>query len=295
MADTTSRSADAPDKRQPFEPEMVPIPAGPFLMGSDPDKDAHARENERPQHSLYLPDYALARLPVTNAQYAAFLKATGHTPPAHWKILFWRKRWPPRGRHDHPVVNVSWYDGLAYCAWLSEATGKPFRLPNEAEWEKAARGTDGRIYPWGDVWSAGCCHISEGTEKKDTAPVGVYPAGASPYGLLGMVGNVWEWTRSLWGRNLRKAHFLYPYDPGDGREDPHAPTDMRRVLRGVSFLNDRTVARCASRYRYSPGNFYSSVGFRVALAPASTASQTHVNRNTQDKREGAVRDATSHH
>jgi formylglycine-generating enzyme required for sulfatase activity len=83
-----------------------------------------------------------------------------------------------------------------------------------------------------------------------------------------MVGNVWEWTRSLWGQNLRAPQFLYPYDANDGREDPSAPTDMRRILRGVSFLNDRTTARCASRYRYSPGNFFPTVGFRVALAPA---------------------------
>jgi formylglycine-generating enzyme required for sulfatase activity len=267
-------SSASGEARLPFEPEMIVIPSGEFLMGSDPEKDRHAGEDERPQHTLFLPEYAMAKTPVTNTQYAAFLKATGHTPPAHWKILFWRKRWPPRGRQDYPVVNVSWYDAKSYCRWLSKATGKTYRLPSEAEWEKAARGTDGRVYPWGDVWETERCNISENVERDDTTPVGIYPGGASPYGLLDMVGNIWEWTRSLWGRNLREPQFKYPYDPTDGREDIEAKTDMRRVLRGVSFLNDRQVARCASRYRYSPSNFFATVGFRVALFPVSGSQPT---------------------
>ncbi len=263
--------ADKIKTRQEFEPEMVLIPAGEFLMGSDPEKDKNAKENELPQHTLYLPDYALAKTPVTNTQYAEFLKATGHRPPAHWKILFWRKRWPPRGRQDFPVVNVAWYDALAYCRWLSEITGKPYHLPSEPEWEKAARGTDGRIYPWGDVWEAERCNISAEQEKDDTVPVGAFPQGASPYGLLDMIGNIWEWTRSLWGRDMRSPQFKYPYNPSDGREDLEAKTDMRRVLRGVSFFNEQKAARCAARYRYSPGNFYPSVGFRVVISAESIA------------------------
>ncbi len=98
-------------------------------------------------------------------------------------------------------------------------------------------------------------------------PVGTFPQGASPYGVLGMIGNTWEWTRSLWGPNMRQPTFTYPYDPSDGREDPEAATDVRRVLRGVSFLNEQRTARCAARYRYSPGNFFPSVGFRVAVSP----------------------------
>jgi formylglycine-generating enzyme required for sulfatase activity len=252
---------------EPFEPEMILIPAGEFLMGSDPARDKDAADTELPQHRLELPDYALATTPVTNLQYAHFLKATGYSPPAHWKILFWKKRSPPRGRHDHPVVNVSWYDARAYCHWLSDVTGKPYRLPNEAEWEKGARGADGRIYPWGNDWGQGHCNISNGGNKQDTLPVGSFPSGASPYGLLDMVGNIWEWTDSLWGPNMRAPKFTYPYDPDDGREDSEAPTDVRRVLRGVSYFNDRNSARCAARYRYSPGNFFPSVGFRVALGP----------------------------
>lgn len=252
----------------PSEPEMVLIPAGEFLMGSDLEKDPHAKDEECPQHTLYLFDYAMARTPVTNAQYAVFLRATRHRPPPHWKLLlFFKKRWPPIGRKGYPVVNVSWYDALAYCEWLSEVTGRSYRLPSEAEWEKAARGSGGRIYPWGDEWHAERCNISDGSEKKHTTPVDAFPQGASPYGLLDMVGNVWEWTRSLWGVNLSRPEFKYPYDPADGRENMMAGTAVRRVLRGVSFFNHRQVARCASRYRYSPRNRYVSVGFRVAISP----------------------------
>jgi len=248
---------------------MILIPAGEFVMGSDPGKDPDARDDEQPQHTIYLPDYAMARTPVTNAQYAVFLQATRYDPPRHWRIWFWKRRWPPMGRQDYPVVNVSWYDARAYCQWLSEVTGKSYRLPSEAEWEKAARGTNGRIYPWGDEWDPQCCYTAEGRAKEDTIPVGTHPQGASPYGLLDMIGNVWEWTSSLWGPDLRHPDFTYPYDPADGRENPVAPTSVRRVLRGVSFFNDRHVARCAARYRYSPRNSYVSVGFRVVMSPTS--------------------------
>jgi len=236
-------------------------------MGSDPARDAHAKEDEQPQHTLYLPDYAMARTPVTNAQYSAFLRATRQNPPRHWRWLFLKRRRPPIGRSDYPVVHVTWYDALAYCEWLSEVTGKSYRLPSEAEWEKGARGEDGRIYPWGDEWDAGRCNTKGGHKKGGTTPVTAYPQGASPYGLLDMVGNVWEWTSTLWGPRLREPAFKYPYDPTDGRENLAAPRDVRRVLRGVSFFNDRATARCAARYRYSPLNHYVSVGFRVVVAP----------------------------
>jgi formylglycine-generating enzyme required for sulfatase activity len=176
-----------------FEPEMVLIPAGEFLMGSDPSVDKDARDNEQPQHTLSLPDYYLAKTPVTNAQYAAFVQATTyHRQPGGWE-----HGKPPKGREDHPVVNVTWHDAVTYCRWLSEVTGRPYRLPSEAEWEKGARGSDGRIYPWGNQWDAKRCNTRE-SGKRDTTPVGAFPEGASPYGLLDMAGNVWEWTRSVY-------------------------------------------------------------------------------------------------
>jgi formylglycine-generating enzyme required for sulfatase activity len=245
--------------RQPFEPETVLIPAGEFLMGSNPRKHKAARDNEQPQHALYLPDYYIARTPVTNAQYLAFVQATGYEQPGHWK-----GGKPPAGKGDHPVVNVSWHDAVAYCNWLSEITGRDYRLPSEAEWEKAARGTDGRIYPWGNKWDARRCNSKEGG-KKVTMPVGAYPQGASPYGLLDMAGNVREWTRSLWGESILKPGFGYPYDPRDGREDLEA--GGFRVLRGGAFVDAAVNVRCAHRDWFNPDSRLRYLGFRVVASP----------------------------
>ena len=252
------------ERSQPFEPEMILIPAGEFLMGSDPRKDKYARDYEQPQHTLYLPDYYLAKTPVTNAQYAAFVQATGHRQPGRWK-----GGKPPRGKGDHPVLCVSWHDAVAYCNWLAEVTGKPYRLPSEAEWEKGARGSDGRIYPWGNQWDVGRCNADEG-RSWDTTPVGAYPQGASPYGLLDMAGNVWEWTRSLWGESLKRPSFKYPYDPADGREDLDAPGVVLRVLRGGPFDDYRWAVRCACRFRVAPNLFGWNGGFRVVVALGSS-------------------------
>jgi formylglycine-generating enzyme required for sulfatase activity len=244
-------------------PDVIRIPEGEFVMGSDPSRDTRAKPEEMPQHSVYLSEYAIGRTPVTNSEYATFLTATKYRPPRHWRLLLWKLRIPPYGRTSHPVVNVSWHDARAYCEWLSRTTGDHYRLPTEAEWEKAARGTDARIYPWGDAWISGRCHISERTEATDTVPVGSYLAGSSPCGVEDMIGNVWEWTRSLWGRELRRATFTYPYEPNDGRENLDAASDVRRILRGASYLANIEAARGAARYRYSPRNFFPSVGFRV--------------------------------
>jgi formylglycine-generating enzyme required for sulfatase activity len=246
-----------------FEPELILIPAGQFLMGSDPEKYKDALEREQPQHTVYLPDYYIAKTPVTNAQYAAFVEATDHRWPKHWK-----GGKPPKGKEDHPVVYVSWHDAVAYCNWLSKVTGKAYRLPSEAKWEKGARGTDGRIYPWGNESDPERCNSSEGGTG-GTTPVGAYPQGASPYGLLDMAGNVWEWTTSLWGEDRSKPEFRYPYDPTDGREDLGAGDKMLRVLRGGSWAGGQIGACCAYRNRYSPNARWSFSGFRIVVSPAS--------------------------
>jgi formylglycine-generating enzyme required for sulfatase activity len=246
-----------------FEPEMIRIPAGKFLMGSDPQKDALAEPYEHSQHTLYLPDYSMAKTPVTNAQYAAFVQAANHRQPEHWA-----GGGPPRGKEDHPVVHVSWYDAMAYCRWLSRVTGKPYRLPSEAEWEKGARGNDRRIYPWGNQWDASRCNSVEGG-KGDTTPVGTYPQGASPYELLDMAGNVFEWTQSLWGKDKREPDFKYPYKPRDGREVPKASNDVLRVLRGGAFHCNREDVRCAFRFCFVPNLPWLYGGFRV-VAPGSS-------------------------
>ena len=248
----TSAAPPAQSTRQPFEPEMILIPAGEFLMGSDPSVGKYAGPDEQPQHTVYLPAYYLAKTPVTNAQYGAFVQAT-FLQPKHWE-----GGKPPGGKEDHPVVYVSWHDAIAYCKWLAETTRKPYRLPSEAEWEKGARGMDRRIYPWGNRWDAKRCNTRE-IGRRDTTPVGAYPDGASPYGLLDMAGNVWEWCSSLYQ--------AYPYDPSDGREDLGAKG--RRVLRGGSWFSRQNLARCAFRDRDGPGGRGDSVGFRVAASPSS--------------------------
>jgi formylglycine-generating enzyme required for sulfatase activity len=233
-----------------FEPQMVLIAAGEFVMGSDPRQDRHARQVERPQHPLHLPGYYLAKTPVTNAQYAAFVQAMHCAPPSHWE-----NDQAPKGKENHPVVRVSWYDAEAYCDWLGKLTGKGYRLPTEAEWEKAARGDEANIYPWGDQWDAKRCNSKE-SEIEDTTPVGAYPRGASPYGLLDMAGNVWEWTSSLYEN--------YPYQQDDGREDPSSTE--ARVLRGGSWLNFYDSARAAYRRSYTPAYHSRIHGFRCCVS-----------------------------
>ena len=232
------------------EPEWVKIPPGEFTMGET-----------NQAHRVHLGEYAIARVPITNAQYQLFVEATGHEPPRDWN----GKR-APRGKESHPVVDVSWHDALAYCRWLSEVTGTPIMLPSEAEWEKAARGAQGeRDYPWGDTFNVARCNVSE-SGFGATTPVGIYANGASPYGCLDMAGNVWEWTRSLWGKDLMKPDFVYPYDPGDPkREALDAGDEVYRVVRGGSWDAPRVNARCAYRYWGPPDYRYYYRGFRVVL------------------------------
>jgi formylglycine-generating enzyme required for sulfatase activity len=244
-----------------FEPEMILIPAGEFLMGSDPQQDEHAHISQQPQHRLFLPDYFLAKTPVTNAQYHAFLRVTGREAPEGWD---WAYHTPPSGQEDHPVVNVTWYDTRDYCRWLSEATGRVYALPSEAEWEKGARGNDGRFYPWGNQWDATHCNSAESGLGKITS-VHAYPHGASPYGVLDMAGNVWEWTRSLWGE--------YPYpthQPEQAwRENLKAARTRHRIQRGGAFHSYQWDMRCASRRGDFPYNSAMGIGFRVVVLPAS--------------------------
>jgi formylglycine-generating enzyme required for sulfatase activity len=246
-----------------FEPEMILIPAGEFLMGSDPKKDKQAQENEQPQHTLYLPDYYMAKTPVTNAQYAAFVQATGYRSPRiseDWaKSYNWRGQTPPKGKENHPVVLVNWDDAVTYSRWLAEIVGKPYRLPSEAEWEKGARGTDGRVYPWGNKWDVKRCNSHE---SGGTIPVDTYPNGASPYGLLDMAGNVWEWCSTIWQESA------YPFQVKDEWAEAYlSRTDVPRVVRGGVFYGNYRFVRCAIRYRVGPYRWNDKFGFRVMVSP----------------------------
>jgi formylglycine-generating enzyme required for sulfatase activity len=226
---------------------VVRIPLGPFLMGSDKDQDFQAYDDELLQHEVDLPGYWIGRYPVTVAQFRSFVEERGYEVD----------RRALEDPDDHPVRYVSWHDARAYCRWLSEGTGLAVRLPSEAEWEKAARGTDGRIYPWGDaVPTDDLCNFND--SGRGTTPVGRYsPQGDSPYGCADMAGNVWEWTRSL--------HDSYPYDPADGRED--SEVDGPRVLRGGAFDDSARFVRCAYRFWDGPGDRNRFRGVRLVVSP----------------------------
>lgn len=224
--------------------DWVHIPAGEFLMGRDPSAEYS------PQHTVYLPEYYIARVSVTNTQYKIFLEANKYRPPKHWV-----DGCIPDGKENHPVVNVNWHHAQAFCHWAG------VRLPTEAEWEKAARGTDGRKYPWGnEPPSDQLCNFS-GSQIKDTTPVGSYPNGASPYGVLDMSGNVWEWASSLWGPEVERPKYHYPYDAIDGREDKNA--SGRRIIRGGSFNPSEGNPHCAFRGYPNPDTVEDFIGFRV--------------------------------
>jgi sulfatase modifying factor 1 len=254
--------------------ELVRVPAGSFLMGSTAS-DSDSFNDEKPQHTVALGEYYIGKHEVTVAQWAAFVQATGYRTAAEREGSAWANTgsgwsevsdadWEhPRGpgtdvdqKSDHPVTQVTWDDAVAFAAWASQVTGRAVRLPTEAEWEKAARGTDGRKYPWGNTAPDDTrCNYDDNVE--DTTPVGEYgPLGESPYGLEDMCGNVWEWTSSL----LKG----YPYKSDDGREDT-ASRD-HRVLRGGSFhINARNV-RAAGRGNVDPISRRDNYGFRVAAS-----------------------------
>ena len=255
---TISRPGKSEDPRPPISTqnwggiEFVKIPSGEFIMGDIPPL---AGDDETPRHPVEIPyDYWIGRFPVTNAQFAKFVEQTYYS---HERIDDWKKK------PHHPVVSVSWIDTQTFCKWLNNTHGENlprglfFRLPTEAEWEKAARGTDGREWPWGNEFDKNNCNSEEG-ERGRTTPVGTYsPQGDSPYGAADMAGNVWEWTNSLCKP--------YPYNPADGREDPRDFED--HVVRGGSFHGGKQYARAAYRNSKDPMNRSGNQGFRVVVAP----------------------------
>ena len=196
------------------EPVWVTIPAGEFWLGSDPHNPM-ALDDEKPAHRVFLPEFQIARTPITNAQYQYYVEATGAKAPEDWV-----DGQPPNDKLNHPVVNVTWHNVYAYCQWLGQVTGKAIALPSEAEWEKAARGgQDRRAYPWGDGFDLLKCNTIE-LGLDDTTPVDVFLAGASPYGCLDMAGNVWEWTRSPWEEPVELA------------QNPASPIPTRHAMGG---------------------------------------------------------------
>jgi formylglycine-generating enzyme required for sulfatase activity len=215
-----------------------------------------AETRKRPE--VEVGQYFTSRYVVTDAQYRSFVQETGHRPPEHWENDHYTGEGSDQWLFNpNPVVNVSWTDAVAYCGWLGETTGKDYRLPTEAEWEKAARGDTGQLFPWGNLKEAWRCNTRE-SEQGTTMRVGWNsPDGDSPYSVADMVGNVWEWTSSL--------SKPYPYDLDDGREDMLDPG--ARVLRGGSFIDSLGAVLCATRHSADPTLRLKNVGFRVVWQP----------------------------
>lgn len=217
--------------------EMVAIPEGDFIMGSD---DPEADDNEKPASKVFVGPFSIDKFEVTNARYLRCIEAGVCTRPIN-------RGYEDVSKTNYPVTIVSWQQAVAYCRWVGK------RLPTEAEWEKAARGTDGRRYPWGHTFEAERANV--GYSVRSTTPVGSYPEGSSPYRVMDMAGNVWEWTSSLYKP--------YPYDPDDGREDLNARGS--RVERGGSWYHPpwhaRTTRRTAIGHIYRRIN---DLGFRCA-------------------------------
>ena len=257
----------------PHDPLLgfVGIPSGPFLMGSDPRYDHEAYPDEAPQHEVDVPSYYIGRYPVTGRQFGAFIEQSGHKPENQGSLY---------GPPNHPVVWLGWLDAVKYCQWLTvrlrEWAGTPeplasllrreewrVTLPSEPEWEKAARGGDARPYPWGDTPDNNRGNFG-GTGIMTTSAVGCFPAGMSPYGIEDMSGNVWEWTRSVWG--------TYPYPTDrlgvEAREYLEVREGVRRVRRGGAFFSSPRSVRCSVRLGSGPYPHGGGMGCRVVIRPA---------------------------
>jgi len=225
-----------------IRPVMVSIREGWFEMGCDTGRD-----DERPAHRVWVDAFELAACQVTHAEYACFLAATKHPQPLHWDD-------PNFSHPQQPVVAPSWFDAVAYCDWLCKVTGHRYRLPTEAEWERAARGgVKGQLYPWGDAPPESLPDYAR-RWRTGPEPVGLYPPNA--YGLYNMCDNVHEWCADWYDPR---------YYPNSPEQNPQGPREgRRRASRGGSWRHHIKVSRCAARSSIPPDFKYADYGFRVA-------------------------------
>lgn len=253
-----------------IEPQLVRIPAGKFLMGTTIEQAKKVLEQggevwrdwvevEQPSHVVELSEYSISKYPITNSEYQAFVRDAKHKAPHGWSGDQF-----PAQKGSHPVVHVSWNDSIAYCKWLKEKSGKLYRLPTEAEWEKAAcckSDNESLIYPWGNTFDPNNANTAE-ARVGDTSAVGNFSQhGDSPYGCGDMAGNVWEWCNDWFDENE------YAQRRESSMKDPPGPKfGQERVLRGGSFNRSHRYARCAFRRTYDPLNSNSDIGFRVVYS-----------------------------
>lgn len=342
----------------PFGPYLLPpfieIPGGTYRIGSD---DGIFPEEEAPEHEVEIAPFKLAQFPVTNAEWALFMRSGGYEDERWWETedaKAWRRgegtgegtRWSMRltrrqlqeepgaldrqlaegvigheihrawsrflamsdeefeshiqetAPDDHhrepqfwrnrafahpalPVVGISWYEALAYCRWIALQSGLAIRLPSEAEWEAAARGPLAWRFPYGDTFDPFRGNTVE-THVRQPTPVGVFPEGDTPTGLVDMCGNTADWTRSLFDGQSERPRFVYPYRADDGREDPAAPDATGRVARGGSWTFGRDLARSTCRYSNLPSARYDEIGLRLSQV------RTAIPRNSESPEAQAV-------
>lgn len=255
-------------------PQVARIPAGEFTMGSDEGED-----DERPPHRVYLDEFCIGVYPVTNDQYAAFIRDTKHRVPALRQLprivtpdqesvfrelaapYVWRAGAPPRDRGQHPVTLVTIEDAQAYCAWLAKKTGLPVRLPTEAQWERAARGgVDNQRYPWGDeIDAVHAVYLGDPGQKqlRSTQPVGSVPPNS--YNLFDVIGNVWEWVSDWYQSDIYTDRLRHnPTGPPGGT--------MRVVRGGAWVVHDPYLLRSSYRHKVPPDTYAYSIGFRIAYS-----------------------------
>ena len=230
--------AEAPTE-PPVAEMLVEIPAGEFIMGSD-----QGREEERPAHTVFVDTFEIDLFEVTNEDFAKFVEETGYVTEAEKAAdgATWRTR--GEGKERHPIVEVSWNDAVAYCQWLGK------RLPTEAEWEKAARGTEGLIYPWGNEWDPAKANTKD-SGLRGTTVVGSFAEGINPYGLFDMAGNVWEWTSDWYevypGSDFQSEYFGQKYKVIRGGGWFAASDRVRTTYRSCTSTeatNDNLGFRC---------------------------------------------------
>jgi formylglycine-generating enzyme len=229
-------------KYHALEPGLVHIPEGWFRMGSETGQD-----NERPVHRVWVDGFYLATCQVTNADYSSFLRATGTQPPPFW--------YDPNFNHPgKPVIAISWFEAVKYCDWLSTLAGRRYRLPTEAEWERAARGgADSKLFPWGDAPPQS---FPDYEKRWKTAPDPVAQSAPNAFGLYDICENVHEWCSDWY------QPYYYAISP---ERNPRGPVSgERRASRGGSWRHHIKVARCAARSSIPPEFQYADYGFRVA-------------------------------
>ena len=249
------RSPEAPPYKNPKDGyEMILIPRGVAIFGTgadDPYFKESSTDREKPQFKADIPEFYIGIYCVTNEQYFKFVRETGHRPPeqATWGTPVWQNGKFPEEKANHPVVCVSWDDAKAYCDWAG------LSLPTELQWEKAARGFDGRIYPWGNEWNEKKCRNYNNKGLGTTCAVDDYPEGTSIFGVFNMSGNVWEWVKDWYESNVYERY---------ARNNLTLPnTGQFKLLRGGSWHGDRPVPfRCAARLPKNPGDRANVVGFR---------------------------------